>query len=59
MRWEEANPESHTGIRRSILKVGDYDLKTILSRRGGIGHGCGVVTGWGGHACRSWHEAEP
>ncbi len=32
VRWEETNPERLTDIRRSLLKVGDYDLKTILSR---------------------------
>jgi hypothetical protein len=32
VRWEETNPEKLTGIRRSLLKVGDYDLKAILSR---------------------------
>ena len=32
VRWEETNPEKVTGIRRSLLKVGDYELKTILSR---------------------------
>jgi len=31
-RWEESNPERLTEIRRSLLKVTDYDLKTILSR---------------------------
>ncbi len=32
VRWEESNPERLTRIRRSLLKVGDYDLKTVLSR---------------------------
>ena len=32
VRWEETNPDRVADIRRSILKVGDYDLKTILSR---------------------------
>lgn len=32
VRWEETNPEGVADIRRSILKVGDYDLKTIMSR---------------------------
>jgi len=32
VRWEESNPEKLAGIRRSLLKVGDYELKTILSR---------------------------
>jgi hypothetical protein len=32
VQWEEANPERVADIRRSILKVSDYDLKTILSR---------------------------
>ena len=31
MRWEAANPEKLTEIRRSLLKVGDYHLKTVLS----------------------------
>ena len=30
--WEETNPDRVADIRRSILRVGDYDLKTILSR---------------------------
>ena len=32
VRWEETSPEKLTGIRKSFLKVGDYELKTILSR---------------------------
>ena len=32
VRWEETNPERLTDIRRSLLKVSDYDLKVILSR---------------------------
>ena len=32
VRWEETDPERLTDIRRSLLKVGDYDLTTILSR---------------------------
>lgn len=32
VRWEETNPQRLTEIRRSLLKIGDYDLKTILSR---------------------------
>ena len=32
VRWEETNPERLTEIRRPLLKIGDYDLKTILSR---------------------------
>lgn len=32
VRWEETDPERLTDIRRSLLKVGDYDLNTILSR---------------------------
>jgi hypothetical protein len=32
VRWEESNPERLTEIRGSLLKVGDYELKTILSR---------------------------
>jgi ankyrin repeat protein len=32
VRWEETNPERLTEIRRSLLKVGDYELRTILSR---------------------------
>lgn len=32
VRWEETNPERLADIRRSLLKVSDYDLKTILSR---------------------------
>lgn len=32
VRWEETHPERVTDIRRSLLKVGNYDLKTILSR---------------------------
>jgi hypothetical protein len=34
VRWQESNPERLTQIRRSLLKVGDYDLKRILSRLG-------------------------
>lgn len=32
VRWEEPDPKKLTEIRRSLLKVGDYDLKKILSR---------------------------
>jgi hypothetical protein len=32
VRWAETNPERLSGIRRSLLKLGDYELKTILSR---------------------------
>lgn len=34
VRWEETNPEKLSRIRRSLLKVGDYELRTILSRLG-------------------------
>jgi hypothetical protein len=32
VRWEETNPERVANIRRSLWKVGDYDLRTIISR---------------------------
>ena len=32
VRWEETNPERLTGIRRSLLKLRDYDLQTLVSR---------------------------
>lgn len=32
VRWEETNPEHIADIRRSLLKLSDYDLKTIMSR---------------------------
>jgi hypothetical protein len=32
VRWEESNPDRLAEIRRSLVKVGDYELKTILSR---------------------------
>jgi len=32
VRWEETDPERISQIRRSLLKIGDYELKTILSR---------------------------
>lgn len=32
VRWEETDPGRLTDIRRSLLKVGDYDLTTIVSR---------------------------
>ncbi|NWF73296.1 MAG: hypothetical protein HXY51_09705 [Nitrospirae bacterium] len=32
VRWEEANPERIADIRRLLLKLSDYDLKTIVSR---------------------------
>ena len=32
VRWEETNPERLAEIRRSLLKVSDYELKAILSR---------------------------
>lgn len=32
VRREESDPEKLAGIRRSLLKVGDYELRTILSR---------------------------
>ncbi len=31
-RWEETNPERLSGIRRSLLKLRDYDLQTLASR---------------------------
>jgi len=31
-RWEETNPERLSGIRRSLLKLRDYDLQTLVSR---------------------------
>jgi hypothetical protein len=32
VRWEASDPEKLTRMRRSLLKVGDYDLRAILSR---------------------------
>lgn len=32
VRWEETNPGQITDIRRLLLKLSDYDLKTIMSR---------------------------
>ncbi|MDP1948249.1 MAG: hypothetical protein Q8L77_12205 [Nitrospirota bacterium] len=32
VRWEETNPKRIADIRRLIMKVNDYELKTILSR---------------------------
>ncbi|HLW60645.1 MAG TPA: hypothetical protein VKV57_12070 [bacterium] len=32
VRWEERDPERLVRIRRSLLKVGDYHLKTIMHR---------------------------
>lgn len=32
VRWEEPNPQRLADIRRLLLKMHDYDLKTILSR---------------------------
>jgi len=32
VRWEETNPEQIADIRRLLLKLSDYDLKTIVSR---------------------------
>lgn len=32
VRWEERDPETLAPIRRSLLKISDYDLKTILRR---------------------------
>ncbi len=32
VRWEEANPERIADIRRLLLKLSDYDLKTLISR---------------------------
>ena len=32
VRWEESNPERIADIRRLLLKLSDYDLKTIVSR---------------------------
>ena len=32
VRWEETNPERIADIRRLLLKLSDYDLKTIMSR---------------------------
>ncbi len=31
-QWEETNPEQIADIRRLLLKLSDYDLKTIVSR---------------------------
>lgn len=32
VRWEETDPERIADIRRSLLKLSDYDLKTIMSK---------------------------
>lgn len=34
VRWEESDPERLARIRRSLLKISDYHLKTILHRLG-------------------------
>ncbi len=34
VRWEESDARKLTGIRRSLLRIGDYDLKRILARLG-------------------------
>ena len=34
VRWEEPDPSKLTSIRRSLLNVRDYELKSILSRLG-------------------------